>query len=53
MIAPILHGKVLASPHQTSQPCIINYSTGREAEIQRVLARQHALDEKVMHYAAF
>ena len=52
MIAPILHGKVLtntsSSPHQTNQSHIINYSKGREAEIQRVLALQHALDEKVM-----
>ncbi|KAF3605161.1 hypothetical protein DY000_02051408 [Brassica cretica] len=35
MVAPILHGKVLASPHQTSHSCTINYSKGREAEIQR------------------
>ncbi|CAF2103067.1 unnamed protein product [Brassica napus] len=52
MIAPILHGKVLtntsSSPHQTNQSHIINYSKGREAEIQRVLALQHALDEKEM-----
>ncbi|KAL0719912.1 hypothetical protein Bca4012_069236 [Brassica carinata] len=49
MIAPVLHGKVSADtsiPNQTNQPCIINYSKGREAEIQRALALQHALDEK-------
>ncbi|CAH8392398.1 unnamed protein product [Eruca vesicaria subsp. sativa] len=50
MIAPILHGKVLtntnSSPHQTNQPHIINYSKGREPEIQRAVALQHALDEK-------
>ncbi|KAJ4892936.1 Protein ALWAYS EARLY 2 [Raphanus sativus] len=50
MIAPILHGKVStntsSSPHQTNQPCIINYSKGHEAQIQRALALQHALDEK-------
>ncbi|KAF8107641.1 hypothetical protein N665_0118s0013 [Sinapis alba] len=53
MIAPILHGKVLtntssSSPHQTCQSYIINNSKGREAEIQRVLALQHASDEKEM-----
>ncbi|KAL0719797.1 hypothetical protein Bca4012_069121 [Brassica carinata] len=49
MIAPVLHGKVSTDtsiPNQTNQPCIINYSKGREAEIQRALALQHALDEK-------
>ncbi|KAG2245662.1 hypothetical protein Bca4012_091408 [Brassica carinata] len=35
-------------PHQTNQSCIIDYSKGREAEIQRALALQHALDEKEM-----
>ncbi|XP_056866312.1 protein ALWAYS EARLY 2-like isoform X1 [Raphanus sativus] len=52
MIAPILHGKVStnisSSPHQTNQPCIVNCSKGRESEIQRALALQHALDEKEM-----
>ncbi|XP_013626537.1 PREDICTED: protein ALWAYS EARLY 2-like isoform X2 [Brassica oleracea var. oleracea] len=49
MNAPILHGKVSTDttiPHQTNQSCIIDYSKGREAEIQRALALQHALDEK-------
>ncbi|KAF3602395.1 hypothetical protein F2Q69_00039176 [Brassica cretica] len=35
-----------SSPHQT----IIDYSKGREAEIQRALALQHALDEKIMGF---
>ncbi|XP_033146534.1 protein ALWAYS EARLY 2 isoform X2 [Brassica rapa] len=51
MNAPILHGKVSTDtsiPHQTNQSCIIDYSKGREAEIQRALALQHALDEKEM-----
>ncbi|CAH8386148.1 unnamed protein product [Eruca vesicaria subsp. sativa] len=51
MIAPILHGKVstnTSSPHQTNQSCIIDYSKVREAEIQRALALQQALDEKEM-----
>ncbi|KAJ4886142.1 Protein ALWAYS EARLY 2 [Raphanus sativus] len=49
MITPILHSKVSTDtsiPHQTNQSCIIDYSKGREAEIQRALALQHALDEK-------
>ncbi|KAG2273046.1 hypothetical protein Bca52824_067601 [Brassica carinata] len=50
MIAPILHGKVLTNtssgPHQTNQQNVINYSKGRETEIQRALAVQHASDEK-------
>ena len=53
MIAPILHGKVstdTSSPRQTNQSCIIDYSKGREAENQRKLALQHALDEKVMGF---
>ncbi|KAG2273043.1 hypothetical protein Bca52824_067598 [Brassica carinata] len=52
MIAPILHGKVLTNtssgPHQTNQQNVINYSKGRETEIQRALAVQHASDEKEM-----
>ncbi|XP_024015141.1 protein ALWAYS EARLY 2 isoform X2 [Eutrema salsugineum] len=51
MIAPILPGKVLtntSSPHQTNQSYIMNYSNAREAEIQRALVLQHALDEKEM-----
>ncbi|KAF8091859.1 hypothetical protein N665_0433s0026 [Sinapis alba] len=51
MIAPILHGNVSTNtsiPHQTNQSCIIDYSKGREAEIQRALALHHTLDEKEM-----
>lgn len=52
MIDTILHGKVstnTSSPHQTNQSCIIDYR-GREAEIQRALALQHALEEKIMGF---
>ncbi|KAL1211716.1 Protein ALWAYS EARLY 2 [Cardamine amara subsp. amara] len=49
MIAPILHGRVStnnSSPQQTNHSYITTYSKAREAEIQRALALQHALDEK-------
>ncbi|KAG7576122.1 DIRP domain [Arabidopsis thaliana x Arabidopsis arenosa] len=50
-IAPILHGKVstnTSSPQQTNHSYITTYNKAREAEIQRALALQHALDEKEM-----
>lgn len=53
MIAPILHGKLptnTSSPQQTNHSYITTYGKEREAEIQRALALQHALDEKVMDY---
>lgn len=53
MIAPILHGKVSTNTcrsQHTNQSYITTYSKAREAEIQRALALQHALDDKVVDY---
>ncbi|XP_019100091.1 PREDICTED: protein ALWAYS EARLY 2 isoform X2 [Camelina sativa] len=51
VVAPIQHGKVstnTSSPQQTNHSYITASSKAREAEIQRALALQHALDEKEM-----